>query len=256
MEVALSVKDLSIKLNGKQILNGLTFNIPKKGITVLMGANGSGKTTLLRIICGNIKADEGEITILGKKISGIDRSEHSRMVAYIPQAHTPVFRYTVLDFVLMGAASSKRIYLQPNKKETAHARNMIIQLGMKDFIKKDYSILSGGERQLVLIARGLMQSSPVLMLDEPVANLDFINQHKIMNILKELSQKEVTIIMAMHDPNMALKYADNILILQNRKLVATISKEKEDFIGKLHCVLKNIYGNVQLTKNEHFEMVT
>ncbi|MHB8276995.1 MAG: ABC transporter ATP-binding protein [Candidatus Humimicrobiaceae bacterium] len=255
MEVALMVKNLSVNLGGKQILDGVTFNVPKGGMTVLMGANGSGKTTFMRAICGNLQTDCGEITLFGKRLCNMKRSEHSRMVAYIPQAHTPVFCYSVLDFVLMGAVSSKSIYLQPNEKDIAHATSIITRLGMKDFIQTDYSILSGGERQLVLIARGLMQSAPLLLLDEPVANLDFANQYKIMNILKTLSQEEITVIAALHDPNLALKYADYIVLLQNARVVAVLTKEKADFACSLQNVLKNIYGNVQLTESEHFEVI-
>lgn len=256
MEIALAVKSLSVNLGGKQILKNIDFSIPKGGLTVLIGANGSGKTTLLRSICGNLQTISGDIIIFGKRQRLMKRPELSQFVSYIPQAHTPVFCYSVLDFVLMGSVASKRIYEQPTEKEIIRATDIIKSLFLEKFIQTDYSILSGGERQLALIARGLMQNSPLLLLDEPVANLDFVNQHRIMKILKDLSDQNVSILTALHDPNLAFKYADHAVFLHKAQVTASLNKDQPDYVSSFQNVLKDVYGGVQLTTSEHFEVIT
>ncbi len=256
MEVALKVKNLTINYGSNNVLQDATFILPKGGLNVLMGMNGSGKTTLLRAICGNIKPAKGEIMLFDKPQSSMKRAQLGKTVSYIPQTHTPIFRYTVLDFVLMGAAASKNIFQQPTKNEKNNAIEIINQLSLQKYTQTDYSTLSGGERQLTLIARGLMQSAPLLLLDEPVASLDFINQHSIMKVLKKLSEQSATIFTALHDPNLALNYADRIIFLNNKSVTAVLSRGKTScFVSEFEKVLNSIYKGIQISNHRHFEVV-
>ncbi len=256
MEIAIEIKSLSIKIDKKHILEKISFSVPKSGLTVLMGENGSGKTTLLRSICGNLQSTCGDIFICGKQQRLMKRSELSKAISYIPQSHTPIFRYSVLDFVLMGSAASLRIYEQPTDNEINKAIDIIRQLSLEDFIQTDYSTLSGGERQLALIARGLLQNAPIILLDEPVANLDFINQHRIMTILRKLSTQDITVLVTVHDPNLALKYADHVVFLHKAQVLTMLHRNSPDYLSNFHSALKNIYGEVLLTTQEHFEVNT
>ncbi len=254
MEIAaLEISNLSVGLGKRNILEDISFSIKKGDLTVLMGVNGAGKTTLLRTICGNLQHRSGEILIFGKRQKEMGRAELSKFVSYIPQAHTPVFCYSLLDFVLMGAAASKKMFQQPSKCEIKQAESIIKQLRLDEYMQTDYSTLSVGERQMALIARGMMQSAPVMLLDEPVSNLDIENRQKIMETLKELSSQGTTVFASMHDPNTALKFADRVVFLHKKKISAALERSDPDFSIKLESALGEIYKNVRLSTQEHFE---
>jgi len=179
----------------------------------------------------------GSVTIDGEDIRALSAGQLSRRIAYIPQLNYPAFSYSVLDMVLMGT-SGGRMFSMPGKKEERAALEALARLGMEEFAHRDYFRLSGGERQLVLIARALAQQSRILVLDEPTSALDYGNQMLVMSRLKALAQSGYTVIQSTHNPEQAYLFSDMLLAIKDGRIVA--SGRPQDV---LHAALiEEIYG--------------
>lgn len=234
----ISVQHFSFGYPGKSILENLTFDIPEKGLTALLGRNGAGKTTLFRCILGLLTGYSGQILINGKEQKAYSVRELSRKIAYIPQFSSPVFGYSVLDTVLMGTTNQLNAFHSPGEKEKKQAMAALDKLGITSLYREDFTHLSGGEKQMVLIARALAQNAPILLMDEPCSALDFGNQEKIMQIARELGGNGYTVLMTTHQPQHALSYAEHVLVIGNKKLLCQ-GKANDILTEKL---MEEIYG--------------
>ena len=187
MGVILEVKDLSFSYNSRsKVLEGVSFDIEKGEIFSVLGPNGSGKTTLLKCLNGILKPPSGKINLENIDISRLSVSELAKHIAYVPQIHRPVFSYTVLDIVAMGRNPYIGDFSLPGKKDTDIAIEKLKLLEICHLKNRSYTDLSGGEMQLVMIARALTQEPEILLLDEPISHLDFRNQIRVMQIVKKL----------------------------------------------------------------------
>lgn len=221
----------------KWLFKNITFDIKKGDIVTILGPNGRGKTTFLKCIVGIFEAKEGKIVLGGK-------------VGFVPQLTTPPFGFSVLDIVLMGTSKSKSIFESANDKNIKDAKYWLEKVDMLHLENMDFSDLSGGQRQMVLIARALCYGKDILILDEPTSALDLANQKKLMNLLKELSQSGTTIIMTTHSPNHALNISNSTLMLFGEdKFIFGNSKEvvNKDNLSRLfetniECLNYNING--------------
>lgn len=190
-----------------------------EGFTVLLGPNGSGKTTLLRIILGILKPEKGEIIYNGKDIISLKPLQRARLISFIPQFYSEIRGFTVYDMVMMGRYPYKKGFLlREDRKDKDKVKKMIERVSLKDFEKRNFSELSGGERQKVIIARALAQDSEILLLDEPTAHLDLKNQVEILEILKELKREKI-IFGVFHEPFLSLKYADRMILMDKGKII-------------------------------------
>ncbi|MBC7120173.1 MAG: ABC transporter ATP-binding protein [Candidatus Methanosuratus sp.] len=188
-------------------------------VLTLLGPNGSGKTTLLKCINALLKAS-GAISICGRDIRSYTRNELSRAIGYVPQAHAPSFPFTVFDVVLMGRVSYLNIFQQPSKADYMKAEEALSTVGISSMRDRVYTNISGGERQLVLIARAIAQEPRLLLLDEPTAHLDFRNQITTLETVKRLSrERRIGVVMSLHDPNHALLYSDQIALMKGGKIL-------------------------------------
>lgn len=170
-------------------------------ITAVLGTNGRGKTTLLHTLIGHLAPLSGTL----------HRAEH---IGFVPQIFTPPFSYSVLDMVLMGRAATIRLFALPSARDVAAARDALAQLGIADLADTDFNALSGGQRQLVLIARALASECRMLILDEPTAALDWQNQARVLRLLQRLAKTaDLSILLTTHDPAHALAIADRALLL-------------------------------------------
>lgn len=217
----LSVEDLGFSYPKRsELLNGVFLSIDQGDVLCLLGPNGTGKTTLLRCLLGINKISRGKIYVGGRDVSEMTSRELARMVAYVPQATATVFPYQVLDMVIMGRSPHIGVMSVPSKKDIEIAKEALSQTGIKHLENALFSEISGGERQLVLIARALAQKSDILIMDEPTASLDYGNQTRILKIINGLALQGYSIIMTTHSPNHAFLACNKVAIMNEGKILA------------------------------------
>jgi len=207
----------------EDMIKGIGFEANSAEITALLGPNGSGKTTLFKCIAGLWKPQRGEVCFNGdgRDILNLSNKERARIFAVVPQDHTPPFSYSVLDAVLIGRISHIGIFSSPSKKDYLKAEEAIEAVGITHLKERPYTQISGGERQLVLIARALVQEAPIMLLDEPTCHLDFRNQILILNKIREIArQRGKTVLMSLHDPNLTLMFSDKAVLIDRGILVS------------------------------------
>jgi len=221
MEELVSVRGVGFSYGGPFRLENVSFAVGKGQVLVLLGPNGCGKTTLLKCINALLSPSQGGIDILGKNIGRLSRAELARLIGFVPQTHSPPFPYTVLDVVLMGRASHMTIFQQPSRSDYSVSEGALDLMGILQMKDRIYTQISGGERQLVLIARAIAQEPKVLLLDEPTAHLDFKNQQVVLRMVKRIArEKGLGVVMSLHDPNHALSFSDKVVLIGNGRVSA------------------------------------
>jgi len=215
------VEDLSFSYGYGFELRDISLRVKSGSIVTLLGPNGSGKTTLLKCINALLKPKTSCVYVDGKDVLKMKESELAKLMGYVPQSHSPVFPYTVLDVVLMGRTSYLNIFQQPSRADIDKAEEALKSVGLYSLRNRPYTEISGGERQLVLIARALAQEPKVILLDEPTAHLDFKNQFKVLRVIREVARKrDVAVIMSLHDPNLAYLFSDVIALMKDGRIIA------------------------------------
>jgi iron complex transport system ATP-binding protein len=183
-------------------------------VCALLGPNGAGKTTLMRTLLGLIAPVAGEILIEGRPLAGLDERERARRMAWVPQQQAGGFDWPVRELVLMGRSAHGGLLAAPSAHDRAVVAAALERLGIAALADRPLSRLSGGERQLSLIARALAQQARLVMLDEPTASLDFGNQGRVMREVRRLADAGMAVLFSTHDPNLALRHADEAWLLQ------------------------------------------
>lgn len=239
----LEINNISAGYGKISVISNINIDIKSGKICALMGRNGSGKTTLLRCINGILKPFEGTISIMGKKIQNMKRKEIARMISVVPQTSFSPFSFSCIDMVLMAGASRIKPWSVPSKKETLKAHTVLVEAGIDHLAQRSFNSISGGERQLVMLARGMFQDTPIMLLDEPNSHLDFTNQHKIMALMQKLVKKRnLTVLITLHDPNLTHYYCDEVIMLKNGSIVAA----GETIVTMTDEVLATVLGdNIQ-----------
>lgn len=250
--MALLVKDLSAGYGRQDVLFGVNMNLEKGNICALIGPNGSGKTTLMRCINGILKPSKGHIMVNDLDLTKMKRSEIARHISIVPQTGTNgVFPYSCMQMILMGGASRLKIWGAPGKDEEKKAHEVCSRIGIEDLFEKSFKQLSGGQKQLVMLARALHQGGRIMLLDEPNSHLDFCNQHKMMKIIREVvKDNNAAALITLHDPNLALFYCDQVVMLRQgmveargpaEKIINDISLQK--VLGDNICLDTTLKGN-------------
>ncbi|MEQ8176445.1 MAG: ABC transporter ATP-binding protein [Syntrophomonadaceae bacterium] len=210
----LEIKEASIGYRQRTILNNISFTVDDGNMLCLLGPNGVGKTTLFKSILGFISLKSGEISLDGKNIKKWSKPCMAKVIGYVPQAHTPPFPYTVLDVVLMGRIAHLGNFSSPSRNDVRIAEESLERLGVSFLKDRTYSEISGGERQMVLIARALTQQPQLLILDEPTSNLDYGNQVRVLLQIKRLSEEDgIGVVMTSHFPDHAFLCASQVALL-------------------------------------------
>ena len=236
---------MSIEVNGlcfsygqKSVLQDVSFTAEKGQFLSVLGPNGAGKSTLFRCILGLLPGYSGRVLVNGYDRRELSVRETARQIAYIPQSSRCVFHYSVLDIVLMGRTNHAAPFRVPGKRDTQACLQALDKIGIGHLKDSCFHKLSGGEQQLVLIARALAQDAPILMLDEPTANLDFGNQLLVLQQAKKLAREGYTVIQTTHHPEQCYLFSDRILALKDGRVVAD-GKPADVLTGEMMKTLYN-----------------
>jgi len=216
----LEARDLAIGYPGHLVGSGISLGLDPGEVLCLLGPNGAGKTTLFRTLLGLQRRLGGTVAVDGTPLDRLRPVEIARRMAYVPQAHVSEFSYSVLDLVLMGRTARLRPFASPGADDERMARDKLDGLGIADLAGADYTRISGGQRQLVLIARALAQEAPILVMDEPTASLDFGNQTMVLARIRDLAADGYGIVLSTHDPDHALLVANRVAIMADGGLRA------------------------------------
>lgn len=220
MTVVLQATDLSVGYPGRLVGLGLSLSLHAGEVVSLLGPNGCGKTTWLKTLLGLLPAQAGAVQLQGRALAGWPLADRARELAYVPQGQASTFGFTALEMVLMGRTAHLGLIARPGEKDRAIARAAIERMGIAHLADRSVHRISGGERQLVLIARALAQQPRAVLLDEPTASLDFGNQGLVMRAIRTLADEGLAVLFTTHDPNQALRCADRALLMREGRLLA------------------------------------
>jgi len=209
----LTVSRLAIGYGQRVLAREISFTLPHGSITCLLGRNGVGKTTLFRTVLGLIAPIDGSIRIGPCEMRDLSRSAIAKAVAYVPQAHVGAFAHSALDLVLMGRTVHLGALQQPGRSDIDIAKDCLAQLGIGDVAEHGLDRISGGQRQLVFIARALAQQAGTLIMDEPAASLDVANRVMLREAIRRLAAEGYAILLSTHEPDEAFATADRAALL-------------------------------------------
>ncbi|MFV0439615.1 MAG: ABC transporter ATP-binding protein [Desulfopila sp.] len=257
----LTVQQACFAYKKKRILNEVTVSFAHGGVISLLGPNGSGKTTLLKIMLGLLQPDSGTILFEGQPLTTIPHRQLARRIAYVPQVHRESFPYTVEDVVLMGRMPYHSFFSTYSQADRDIARASMKKLEILHLRARPYTEISGGERQLALIGRSLAQGAELFIMDEPVNGLDYGNQIRLLQRIKELAEDGLTFIMTTHFPDHALMTANRAILLKDGTVVAdgptdeTITPQVLGELYRIDVDIVSMNGNgrvcVPIWANQH-----
>ena len=212
--MSISVENLSFSYGSREVLHNVSVEIPDGCLVNVLGPNGVGKSTLFRCILGLNKGYTGTIRVNGKDLRELSIRERAKEISYIPQSHAQVFNYRVLDVVLMATSSDLRMYAVPGRMQMRTAYDALEKIGIAHLAERNCDEISGGEQQLVLVARALAQNAKTIIMDEPTSALDYGNTIRVLSTVKRLAADGLSIVQSTHQPDQAFLYSDKTLVLQ------------------------------------------
>jgi iron complex transport system ATP-binding protein len=234
----LEVKNLACGYRGRAVIENINLTAEPGEVICILGPNGVGKTTFFKTILGLLPPLAGQICWRNNPVHFSTNREKARFAAYVPQTHSPPFPYNVREVVVMGRVSHLPVYKNPGKKDYIACDAALERLRIEHLANRVYTNLSGGERQMVLIARALVQESAFLMMDEPTSNLDYGNQCRVLKQITRLAGEGLVILMTTHSPVHAALCATKVVMFQAGKPVKT--GRPEDIINAIG--LQTAYG--------------
>ena len=247
--MGIEVKNLSFSYGDRPVLQDISFSVDQGEFISILGPNGVGKSTLFRCMLGLLTGYRGQVSVDGIDTRQFSAREAAKHIAYIPQSSNPIFNYSVFDIVLMGRTSSIGHFRSPSKADSEKCAWALEKIGISHLADRCFHRLSGGEQQLVLIARALTQDAPILMLDEPTANLDFGNQLRVLEQARELAGEGYTVIQTTHHPEQSYMFSDRILAIQNGRVLTegvpsqVLTEENMKALYRVDVDVVSLYGD-------------
>lgn len=217
--VRLAVENLAFGYPERPVGRDASLSVEPGEVLCLLGPNGCGKTTLFKTMLGLLPPQGGRVVAGDDDLSALSRPEIARRLAYVPQAGATPFPFKVADVVLMGRVAHRSLFAGPTADDRRAAEEALSQLGIAHLGDRDVTQLSGGQRQLVMIARALAQATPLVILDEPTASLDFGNQATVLGEVRRIAKRGASVILSTHDPNHALTVASRVALMRDGSLV-------------------------------------
>ena len=216
----ISAKDVVAGYGTNTVLAGVNVNIRPGEIVGLVGPNGSDKSTLLQCMTGFLKLKSGNVTAAGKPLNALTRQEIARIIAFLPQRTDAIFGFSVMEMVMMGRHPYAGFGADDNREDVLIAQESLEELGVRHLAKRLFTELSGGEQQLVLLARSFAQRTPCLFLDEPLNGLDMAHQYTFMESLVWAGKAGKAIFATYHDLGVAARWCHRIILLKNGCVIA------------------------------------
>ncbi len=224
--MSVQVKNLSFSYGSHQVLHDISFDVNDGEFLSILGCNGVGKSTLFRCVLGLLNNYSGQVLIDGIDTRKLPPAKMAKLAAYIPQNCSPAFNFSVEDIVLMGTTAGLNAMRSPGKKEQERVDWALEKIGIEHLRKRCFHHISGGERQLAVIARALVQDAKLLMLDEPTASLDFGNQILVQKQARALADEGYTIIQTTHNPEQSYMFSDKVLAIRDGRVLCHGEPEK------------------------------
>ncbi|MDY0190010.1 MAG: ABC transporter ATP-binding protein [Desulfuromonas sp.] len=221
----IKARNVGFSYASQRVLHGIDFTLYAGDVVSLLGPNGSGKSTLLKILLGLYRSS-GEVTLLGKKLQHYKQAELAQHIAYVPQSHNMPFTFTAFDVVLMGRLAYCGMFSNYSKVDRNLAHDALEKVAMSALADEPFSNLSGGQQQLVLIARALAQQAHILLMDEPVNGLDYGNQIRLLRLIKDFSSQGYTFLKTTHHPDHALYCSNRVALLKRGRMLACDGVER------------------------------
>lgn len=236
--MVLKVQNAACGYSNRTVLNNISLELCSGEILCLLGPNGTGKTTLFKTLLGILKLQSGSIYVDAENICDWSQKKRAQVIGYVPQSHTPAYPFTVFDVVLMGRNSHLSGFATPSRSDDIIVEETLESLGILNLADRIYTELSGGERQMVLIARALAQRPKLLILDEPTSNLDYGNQVKVLEQVAILAENGMGVFMTTHVPDHAFLCGTKAILLRHNQTI--LSGPVDDVVTEKN--LQEAYG--------------
>lgn len=246
----LKVENVRCGYHHREIVHGASLEVAPGEFCALLGLNGCGKTTLIKAICGLLPTHEGKCLVDNVDCTKFNERQRALQMAYIPQRGSLISGKTVLEVVLMGFNARLHLLDSPGKVHKQKAREALVRLGMEHLADRDYAQLSEGQKQMVILARTMVQDTPVMLMDEPDSALDFVNRNLVLGKIRQiLHEQRRAGLITLHDPNFALAYCDSLILMRDGHILRRLSLHGANR-EEIEEALSEIYGSIRILEYE------
>lgn len=212
MKPAFELKNISFAFDKNQLFSNLSLTLPSGSICAILGPNGTGKTTLLHLLLGWLTPEQGKIFLFGEELKNYSPRKRGQTLSLLPQKENLSFGYSVMEYILLGRAPYLKTLQQPGNIDKKIASEALETVGGSTLSNRKIPNLSGGETQVCLMARSLTQEPEILLLDEPTNHLDLARKREMINLIKSYKTQQKTVIFTTHDPEIAARVADYLVL--------------------------------------------